>query len=149
MNLLLEKARPLTPELAWGLPLAALAGLAAMWSLGANLPLFLMLNPAPGPTWSWSLLTILGDSLTAFCLLLAVARRRPDIAAAGLIAAVFATLFTHIPKDLLDAARPAAVLGDQIQVIGPVLRHGAFPSGHTASAFVMLALAAAFLRHRP
>lgn len=148
MNPLLEKARPLTPELAWGLPLAALAGLAAMWGLGANLPLFLMLNPAPGPAWAWSLLTTLGDSLTAFCLLLAVARRRPDIAAAGLIAAVFATLFTQFPKDLLDAARPAAVLGEQVRIIGPVLKHGAFPSGHTATAFVMLALAAGFLRHR-
>jgi membrane-associated phospholipid phosphatase len=147
-SMLLDKARPLTPELAWGLPLAALAGLVALWGLGANQPLFLMLNPAPGNERAWSLLTILGDSLTAFCLLLAVARRRPDIAAAGLIAAVFATLFTQVPKDLLDAARPAAVLGEQVRVIGPVLKHGAFPSGHTASAFVMLALAAAFLRHR-
>jgi 4-amino-4-deoxy-L-arabinose transferase-like glycosyltransferase len=148
MSLLLDKARPLTPVMVWGLPMAVLAGLTAVVLLGVNEAGFLALNRHRLPDRLWALFTTMGDSLTAFCLLLAVARRRPDIAAAGLIAAVFATLFTQAPKHLLDVARPAAVLGDAVHVIGPLLKHNAFPSGHTASAFVMLALAAAFLRHR-
>jgi NhaP-type Na+/H+ or K+/H+ antiporter len=42
--------------------------------------------------------------------------------------------------------RPAAVLGDTINVIGQRLNKGSFPSGHTATAFTLVAVLGAYLR---
>ncbi|MBI5330280.1 MAG: glycosyltransferase family 39 protein [Betaproteobacteria bacterium] len=148
MTPLLDAPRPLSPALVWGLPLAMLAGMALVLVQGGNAHWFLVFNQPRLPDGVWAAFTTLGDSLTAFCILLALARRRPDMVAAGLIAAVFATLLTQLPKHVLDVARPVMALGDAVHVIGPTLRHGSFPSGHTTTAFVMLALAAAFLRNR-
>lgn len=138
-------ARPLGSGLVWGVPLVCALGWVGLAISGANTPLFLTINGAAVPAALWAGLTALGDTLTALSLLLILSRWRPDIVVAGLLAALVALLATHIPKHVFDMARPVAVLGDAVHVIGPLLRHGSFPSGHTATAFTLLALVTPYL----
>lgn len=137
-----------TPRLAWLVPAGLLLCLGGI-SLGqANESLFQALN-ALGPLSPtlWSMVTLLGDSLIVFALMLPVVVVRPDLAWALLLTALIATPLVHIPKDLLDVMRPAAVLAaDEINVIGHTLRHGSFPSGHSATAFATAAVLSLGLR---
>ena len=104
-----------------------------------NQTLFVALNRAASllPDTLWSNLTVLGDTLVAFVLLLALLRQRPELTLAVLLAALPATLLSHGLKSVVAAQRPFAVLGDSIHVIGPYLKAGSFPSGHTTTAFVL------------
>ncbi len=137
------------PAISWGSPrvwlLPLVAGLGLAWlDQERNQALFIQLNAAATllPDWFWSYATVLGDTLVAFALLLVFVRQRPELAMAVLLAALPATLLSHGLKDLVDARRPFAILGDGIHVIGPVLKAGAFPSGHTTTAFVLAAVLA-------
>ena len=136
------------PIALWLLPAIALLALLPMSDPARNQALFLALNQAAGllPDAFWSALTVLGDSLVALCLLLFFLRRRPDLALAALLASVPAALLSHGLKEALDVARPYALLGDQIHVIGRVLIAGSFPSGHTTTVFVLAALLVGGLR---
>lgn len=136
--------------LAWLVPLAALALLWPLADDARNQALFLTLNglAAGLPALLWSDLTVLGDTLVALVLLLPFLRRRPDLALAALLASLPATLFSHAIKDGLALARPYAVLADHVHVIGPYLKAGSFPSGHTTTAFVLAAVLALGLRSR-
>jgi membrane-associated phospholipid phosphatase len=131
----------------WLVPLlvAALLPLVA-WQ--GNVPLFLALNQAAArlPDVLWSDITVLGDTLVAFCVLLLFVRRRPELAMAVLLAALPATLLSHGIKDLADARRPFAMLGDAVHVVGPYLKSGSFPSGHTTTAFVLASVLTLGLR---
>lgn len=133
----------------WLLPAAALA---LLWPLSgpANQGLFLALNglAAQVPAVLWSDLTVLGDTLVALCLLLPFLRRRPDLVMAALLASLPATLLSHGIKDGLAMMRPFAALGDQVHVIGPYLKAGSFPSGHTTTIFVLASVLALGLRAR-
>ncbi len=134
----------------WGVPLVCVLGMLAIATPERNSALFLALNAwtARGPEWPWEWLTALGDTLTALCILLMLARRRSDIVLAAIVAALLATFATHLPKDLLDIPRPPSVLGGAVHVIGQELRRGAFPSGHTATAFTLIAVLSAYIRSR-
>jgi membrane-associated phospholipid phosphatase len=136
--------------LAWLVPLAALALLLPLASPASNQALFLALNglAAGLPAVIWSDLTVLGDTLVALCLLLPFLRRRPDLVLAALLASLPATLLSHGIKDGMAVPRPFAVLADQVHVIGPYLKAGSFPSGHTTTAFVLAAVLALGLRGR-
>ncbi len=114
----------------------------------SNQMLFQSLNQAASrlPETLWSGLTILGDTLVAFVLLLALLRRHPQVVLAVLLASLPATLISHALKEALDMARPFAVLGEQINVIGPYLKSNSFPSGHTTTAFVLAAVLSLSLR---
>jgi membrane-associated phospholipid phosphatase len=91
----------------------------------------------PLPATAWLLLTHLGDTQFALAVVACAVYAAPRWLAAALWAALPATLFVHGIKATLPAARPLAVLGaDAVQVIGPPLHAGSFPSGHTATAFV-------------
>lgn len=138
------------PTLAWLVPMVALLSLWPLSDATTNRTLFLALNGLADhlPAAFWSDLTVLGDTLVALCLMLLFLRRRPDLALAGLIAALPATLISHGLKNGLAVMRPVAVLGDQVHVIGPYLRAGAFPSGHTTTAFVLAAVLTLGLRAR-
>jgi membrane-associated phospholipid phosphatase len=120
--------------------LLALLAAAAVWLTDSNQALFQLLN-ALGPLSSdslWAQFTLPGDTLVTFSLLGLFARRRPDIVWALLLAALFTTLWVHSLKPLLHIPRPLALLGtEQVHVIGIALRHNAFPSGHTATAFTL------------
>lgn len=122
-------------------PMLLLAVALAVLLAGINLPLWLWLR---GALWSWgaaqwSALTLAGDALVTPLLITPFLARRPRLALEGLCAALCSTVLVHLLKPLVQMPRPAAVL-DGITVIGPRLLAGAFPSGHTASAFTLLGL---------
>ncbi len=132
----------LSPRL-WVLPLLALATMTLLALSNANVPLYLAINRASVvlPPTFWACLTSLGDTLPAFALLLPLVLRRPDAAAAALIAVVIASLLSQALKHFFDLPRPAGLLaGDLFQLIGPRLVARSFPSGHTTAAFVVAAL---------
>lgn len=140
------KAAP--PIMLWLVPAIALLALLPLADPARNQAAFLFLNHAAAtlPDVVWSDLTVLGDTLVALVLLLLFPRKRPELVLAVLLASLPATLLTHGLKDLLEVARPYAVLGDQAHVIGRVLVAGAFPSGHTATIFVLAAVLIGGLR---
>lgn len=141
----------IAPGRTWLVPALAVLGLAALFAGPGNQAVFLGINHAAAamPAALWANLTAVGDTLVAFALLLPFARRRPDIAAAILLAALLTTLYVHGIKHLAALPRPAAVLDHAVfTVIGPALKAGAFPSGHTATAFALAALLGARLPAR-
>ncbi|MCP5145433.1 MAG: phosphatase PAP2 family protein [Gammaproteobacteria bacterium] len=90
--------------------------------------------PAP----IWELITFLGDASVAAGVLLLLARRRPDVLLAGSWAVLLAALSSRILKSIAGTARPPAVFDNSLlDVLGPVLRFNAFPSGHTITAFTL------------
>ena len=91
----------------------------------------------PGP-WLQGLST-LGETLPGLCLFALLARRQPRALWMGALASIYATTLTQGLKHLLNAARPPAVLGDWVAVHGEVLKSHSFPSGHTATAFLLAA----------
>jgi membrane-associated phospholipid phosphatase len=128
----------------WLVPTLAAAAFVAVYALGANQPLFLLLNKA-GPASSdllWANITVLGDGMVAFALCLPLWRRRPDLLWAVLFLAIFGTLWVHGMKPLIDVARPPAVLGEQVHVIGRAYQAHSFPSGHATTAFALAGLLA-------
>ena len=121
------------------MPLVALVAFVLVAASGRNLPLFLLLN-ALGPATSdglWANITVLGDTAVALALCLPLWRRRPDLLWALVLGGLLATAWVHGLKPWLDIARPPAVLGDAVHIIGPIHLNRAFPSGHaTTAAFV-------------
>lgn len=99
----------------------------------------------PEEAWEW--LTRFGDARLLFVVSLWFVRRRPEVFWVLIVAAVIAGLYSHGMKLYFDELRPAALLsGDQINVIGPRLKHRSFPSGHSISIFVFTGVLAAFAR---
>ncbi|MDX1252741.1 MAG: phosphatase PAP2 family protein [Gammaproteobacteria bacterium] len=135
----------------WGVPVTA-AGLALLVLIsGIHQPLFLAINQASRYTGDalWANLTILGDGLVVFALVLPFVGRRPDAVWALLLTGLLAALATHGLKTLIGGGRPAALLPlESFHVIGPMLQSGSFPSGHTIAAF-SFAGAVSLLFHRP
>lgn len=126
----------------WLVPAVAAALFIVVAVSGANAPLFLALNKL-GPATSdalWANITVLGDGMVAFALCLPLWRRRPDLLWALVFLAVFGTLWVHGMKPVLDVARPPAVLGDQVHVIGRLYKAHSFPSGHATTAFALAGL---------
>ena len=125
----------------WLIPAFTLVAAAVILLFDTNRSLFLIVNHwgrGEFGTTFWANATILGDTLVAFSLLGLLARKRPDIIWALLIAALFATVWVHALKPLFDNLRPLAVLGsDMINVIGVELHRNSFPSGHTTTAFTL------------
>ena len=126
----------------WLVPAVAAVLFIAVAALGGNAPLFLLLNKLGPATsdWLWANLTMLGDGMAAFALCLPLWRRRPDLLWALAFLAVLGTLWVHGMKPLMDVARPPAVLGDQVHVIGRLYKAHSFPSGHATTAFALAGL---------
>jgi membrane-associated phospholipid phosphatase len=126
----------------WLVPAITAAGFLAIYVLDANRSLFLALNQL-GPATSdllWANITVLGDGMVAFALCLPLWRRRPDLLWAFLFLAVLGTLWVHGLKPVIDVARPPAVLGEQVHVIGREYKAHSFPSGHATTAFALAGL---------
>ena len=135
---------------AWLVPAIAAAGFFGIYALDANRSVFLALN-ALGPATSdalWMNVTLLGDALVAFALCLPLWRRRPDVVWAFVAVALLGTAWARGFKPLVDVARPPAVLGDAVHVIGPLYRMDSFPSGHATAAFAIAGLLVLGLRLR-
>lgn len=127
----------------WGVPLFALLVLALLLLTGSNEALFLWLNGlmAQGGDTLWSHLTMLGDASLALLFILPLLGRRPDLAWQLVLAALFATLWSHGMKEMFSSLRPPAVLpAGSFHLIGPSLEHNSFPSGHTTTIFVLAGL---------
>lgn len=109
---------------------------------GLNIPLFNAFNPVLRwlPDNVWAHITLLGDALVVLALTSILALRYPPLLAAGLLAALLATVFSRGLKMGFGLERPLAVLGEQVHVIGIALHHYSFPSGHTTAAFVLAGL---------
>ena len=129
----------MTPWRIWGVPALAAALFVLLWALDANRSVFLVLNGL-GPATSdglWANVTVLGDTLVAFALCLPLWRRRPQALWAFVFVALLGTLWVDGLKPFIDEARPPAVLGDAVHVIGPSYKHDSFPSGHATAAFAI------------
>ncbi len=102
--------------------------------LSVDKSLFLFLNSCHTPTTDslWLGLTGAGDGLLLAVMISAFLVINPRVTALGLAMIVLSSLLVHVTKGLLPTARPAAVF-ESIHVLGPVLRSGSFPSGHTAA----------------
>jgi membrane-associated phospholipid phosphatase len=120
------------------LPVAALA-LLLLLSLPVHLfnkPLFLWLNSLHSPLTDtfWLTFTTMGDGLFLGIIIGAFVVKNPRVTVLGLILIVLATVLVHMLKAAFPGPRPAASGLEPIHVVGPLLRSGSFPSGHTAAA---------------
>jgi len=125
-----------SPILIFGPPAAALLCLAVVELFGLDQPLFSWFNHLSSWTGAtlWANATILGDGLVCVVLMLLWVRDYPERVWGGLLGAIFMTVVLHLFKDLLGLPRPLAVLPEEwVTVIGPPLRRGSFPSGHTST----------------
>lgn len=137
-------ARPRTfgwnDSLLW-LPLWIDAALSiVLQSVNANHALFFAINGLPRWTGDtlWAVLTLGGDYVAALAMALPLLYWRPRVASGILAAAALTWAMSRGFKIWFDLPRPLGVLtGDQVHVIGPQLARYAFPSGHTAVAFVL------------
>ncbi len=109
---------------------------------GVNTPIFLAINHWNlGPDWLWANITFLGDGMPAFVLLAFFCRRNTRMLWLGLLAAIVTGIAAQGFKAVFDAMRPAALLApEQFTIIGKTLRTHSFPSGHSATAFVLAGL---------
>jgi membrane-associated phospholipid phosphatase len=95
-----------------------------------------------GQTW-WSMLSVLGLGPALLVLLAAVSVQHPRRLAAGLLLLLLGGLLVQALKYGLRLPRPAGYLpADTLTLIGEALHGRSMPSGHAASAFAMVALAA-------
>ena len=89
--------------------------------------------------WLWANVTFVGDTLTALAVALVVAIRFPKVALVTLLAALLGGVAIQIIKYALALPRPPAVLASgEFTLIGPGIKSRSFPSGHTATAFLMM-----------
>ncbi len=122
----------------WCLTAMVLAGMLVVGHLlDWNQQVFWVLNRLPWPAL-WSNLTELGDGLILGVLLFPLLRRNPRILTAYLLGIAVNTLVVQGLKSYLAFPRPAGVLDPEtFRVLGPVLTARAFPSGHSATIFLL------------
>ncbi len=132
--------------LLWSLPVAALLFIVslALWQTPLNVVWFQdgqkLAAVLPDPLWAG--FTILGSGAGAYALMTpALVLGQPRWLAAAFLTLPIGGIATRLPKIFLESARPAGTLGvDPLHVIGEVLRHSSFPSGHSLTAFAFAAL---------
>ncbi|MBI4961929.1 MAG: phosphatase PAP2 family protein [Desulfomonile tiedjei] len=108
-----------------------------------NISLFLWLNGMHSPysDIAWLGFTTLGDGYLLAIILGAFLLVNPRVTCLGLCLLILSSLVMHAIKWGFPLPRPAGVL-ESVHVVGPLLRAGTFPSGHTVASFsVGLALA--------
>jgi len=129
--------------------IAFLTGLIIVLLTGINKSLFMSINSyaASLKPFLWENLTFLGDTLPVAVLMLLFVRKRPDLVLAGILAAVIATIISDLLKYYTGILRPPAVLeSGLINIIGPALTHGSFPSGHTITIFTLAGILIFYFR---
>jgi membrane-associated phospholipid phosphatase len=95
----------------------------------------------------WANWTLFGDAWVALALLLPFVGRHPGLVWSAVLAAILAGIAVPLLKDLFAMPRPPAVLAaDVIHVIGPAYMSRSFPSGHTATAFVLAGVLSLYFR---
>ncbi|MCV2443412.1 phosphatase PAP2 family protein [Acinetobacter bereziniae] len=113
-----------------------------------NTPLFLMINGMPPHSdWFWQNITFMGDGLTAYVLLIFFCRHNAHLLWLGLLAVLITGFGVQGIKQSIDVLRPIGYLGiEHVQVIGKILKHDSFPSGHAATAFVLAGVLSKYLK---
>jgi membrane-associated phospholipid phosphatase len=122
--------------LIFGPPAVSLILLLCVEWMGLNQPVFFFFNDLSSWTGPaiWAHLTILGDGLVCAVLILPWVRSRPERVWGGILGALVMVLVLRSFKSFLPLPRPLGLLPtDMVNVIGPGLRRGAFPSGHTST----------------
>lgn len=112
----------------------------------ANEAIFLWLNSLGIylPDAFWIHITNLGDTAVALCLLIGIYRFRQERGLAILFLAVLATIVIQGLKHWFSFERPPSVLEpSEFHLIGGAISSKSFPSGHTATAFVVAGILAA------
>mgnify|MGYP003564806564 FL=1 len=90
---------------------------------------------------AWANITFMGDTVSALAIALLFTYRFPHLVLATLASALICTIMVHSLKAGVGTLRPPGVLpSDMLHVIGPAYKGNSFPSGHTATAFVMAGL---------
>ncbi|MFH0958461.1 MAG: phosphatase PAP2 family protein [Pseudomonadota bacterium] len=109
-----------------------------------NVEIFLWLNSIHSNLSDlfWISMTTLGDGLLLGIILGMFILVNPRITAFGLALLIAASISANLIKMIIPLSRPAEVL-ETIHFMGPVLRSGSFPSGHSAAA---MATAVALVR---
>lgn len=132
------------PDMAWrwAVPLFAMCGMAALFFTGKNTALFLFINGATAqiPDSIWSHLSILGDGTIAVLIILPFFHRRPDIVWQCILATMLMALLVHVLKDPLNVRPPSELAAGSFHIVGPTIMNNSFPSGHTATIFMLAGL---------
>lgn len=108
--------------------------------LGLNTSSFLTTNAATAhlPDNFWAHITVLGNGVTIVALAYFLQTKNPQILLVFLIAMVLGLLVIQPLKGLTSVSRPAGVLAlEEFHQIGKILRSRSFPSGHTATGFIV------------
>lgn len=119
-----------------------LAGLFVVTQLGGNnLALFTAINQHAhlflGDAF-WTHITDFGNGALAGVIALATLVLYPQLSKRLLLTILFSAVVINVSKDFFDATRPPGILPlDQIHLVGHAITKNSFPSGHTATAFVL------------
>jgi len=99
-----------------------------------NQVLFKLINGNSSPFFDHLMfyVTQLGDGYTGTLLCLWLALKYPKAGVVGLTALVIGMILVQPLKSFFDFPRPATVF-DQVHVVGEILHHKSFPSGHSAT----------------
>lgn len=127
----------------WGVPVFAITGLLLLLLTDGNVLAFRWLNglAAQAGDEIWAHLSLLGDTAVALMFMLPLLGRRPEVSWQFVLAALWATLWSHGMKVLFATMRPPAILAPgSFHLIGPMLEQHSFPSGHTTTIFVLAGL---------
>ncbi len=94
----------------------------------------------------WALLTNFGDGFFLFPLTMLLFRRNQQQLSV-ILAMIVLAIIINIPKQIIDASRPAGQLDIMlISVVGPLLKSNSIPSGHAGTAFLLAGLALIHLK---
>lgn len=112
-----------------------------------NRALFSLINGLHSPFTDpiWLALTTFGDGLIAAIVVGAFLLVNPRITVMGLVLLLFASVSVNSVKLLFPTLRPVSLM-ESVHVLGPVLRSGSFPSGHTATAIAAALSIAYFMK---
>jgi len=124
----------------WVVPLMGLSMALVVFLTDSNIFILRVLREILAPLGEpfWTGITLLGDALVGPLFLIPFLKKRPQLIWEGTLAALIATIVTHVIKPLAHVARPPAVI--DLAVMGPRFLQGSFPSGHTTTAFTVLGL---------
>lgn len=90
------------------------------------------------PDRFWASATLFGHGSVLLAFAVLAWKKRPDWIIAGACGGVVAALYSRLLKAWIGGPRPAALIpDDQLHIVGERLLNGAFPSGHTATAFLL------------
>jgi membrane-associated phospholipid phosphatase len=101
-----------------------------------NVALFQLVNGSY-TSWSdplWLSLTTMGDGMVVAIILGGFLLKDPRITIAGLSVMIMSSMMVHAVKFAVNLPRPIMIV-DPVNIVGPILKWGSFPSGHSAAAF--------------